>query len=311
LAASGDHVAVDKGFGSKAELGKPPTPPVVLLPAPNTNDLRKQYDTLPITFTVPELQGAATWVGKVAGDANLDQVIAEAETQSKQLAFSDVPDGDYYLNLRAKDRNGIAGYDALHQFTLNARPLQPVFISPLQNETVREPEPELIWNAVDGAKLYQLEIASDQAFKQIHEVKRVESTTYKVANSLAPGVYYWRVASIAKNEQGAEDQGPAIKLSQFTYKAMPPKPDIRQLTIEIANNRVFVHTAEPLNGFTYQARLDNEFNDQKEVWSSNGLGKQFDFLLKEYGKQTLSIKHVDSDGVVGPASVYEFNAQPQ
>lgn len=311
LGAAGNEVAVDQGFGSKAEQGKPPLPPVVLLPAPSTDSFKKQYDTLPITFTLPSMQGAAAWVGKVASDAKFNQVIAEAEALEKQLAFADVPDGEYYLNLRAKDHNGIAGYDALHQFTLNARPLQPVVVSPTPNGLVREPQPVLQWNAVEGAQLYHLEIASDQAFKQIHDEKRVKSTSYKVDESLAPGAYFWRVATIAKNEQGQEDQGPAINISQFTFRPAPPTPDISQLTVEIARNRVLVNTIAPLDGFTYQARLDNEFNEQKQVWQRSGLGSQFDFLLKEYGKQTLSIQHVDSDGVVSPAAVYEFNASPQ
>lgn len=311
LGAAGNEVAVNQGFGSKAEQGKAPLPPVVLLPAPDTNKLKKQYDTLPVTFTPPALKGAVAWVGKVASDAELNEIIAESEGQGKQLAFANMPDGDYYLNLRAKDNNGIAGYDALHQFTLNARPLQPAFVSPLAGGLVRASQPALQWHPVEGAQRYYLELASDQTFKDIHETKWVESTTYNVNKKLTPGAYFWRVASIAKNEQGQEDQGPAIKISQFIYKPLPPTPDISQLTVQIARNRVTVNTIAPIDGFTYQARLDNEFNDQQAVWQRDGLSNQFDFLLKEYGKQTLSIYHVDSDGGVSPAAVYEFNASPQ
>ncbi|MFW5440372.1 MAG: peptide ABC transporter substrate-binding protein, partial [Methylophilaceae bacterium] len=90
-----------------------------------------------------------------------------------------------------------------------------------------------------------------------------------------------------------------------------PRPDISQLKVEVFRNRVTVKTMSPPAGLTYQASLDNEFNDQKQVWHGDGLGRQFDFLLKEYGKQTLYIKHIDSDGAASPAAVYEFNANPQ
>lgn len=311
LAAQGNDIAVDKGFGSKAEQGKSPIPPVVLLAAADTRGLKKQYHSLPITFDMPDMQGAAAWAGKVASDAELNQLIAEAETQSKQLSFTDVPDGDYYLSVRAKDENGIAGYDAQHQFTLNARPLQPVTVSPIVEGVVREPRPALQWNQVAEAQMYAVEIATDAAFENIYEAKQVTTTRHQIDKELTPGSYYWRVAGIAKNEQGVIDQGPAIKVSQFTYKALPPKPDVSQLTVNIARNRAMVSTVSPVEGMTYQASLDNEFNDQGEVWKGSGLGGQFDFLLREYGKQTLKIQHIDSDGTAGPAAIYEFNAKPQ
>jgi hypothetical protein len=88
-------------------------------------------------------------------------------------------------------------------------------------------------------------------------------------------------------------------------------PDISQLTVAVSRNRVFVKTAPPLDGLTYQASLDNPFNHQVNVWQGRGLGSQFDFLLREYGHQRLYIRHVDSDGVESAPAVYEFNAQSE
>jgi hypothetical protein len=311
LGALGNEVDVDKGFGSKAELGKAPTPPVELLPAANTDNLKKQYEILPITFEMPKMQGAAAWAGKIATDAKLNQIVAETELTGTKLVFADVPDGQYYLSLRAKDKQGIAGYDALHQFTLNARPLQPEFVSPAFNGVTRENQPTLEWGAVAEANFYTVEVATDVDFNDIHEVQTVTETNCTLGKELVNGQYFWRVSSIAKNEHGQEDKGPALKVSQFNYKALPAKPDISQLQVTVSVNRVFVHTINPSDGLTYQASLDNEFNDQKTVWQGSGLSGKFDFLLKEYGKQTLRIRHLDSDGTVGPAAVYEFDAQPQ
>ena len=100
-------------------------------------------------------------------------------------------------------------------------------------------------------------------------------------------------------------------MSQFTFKPTPVMPDVSQLKINILNNRVFVETIAPPSGLVYRAKLDNEFNDQKAVWQGSGLGSEFNFLLKEYGKQTLYLWHLDSDGVVSPSAIYEFNAPPQ
>ena len=311
LGALNNEVVVDQGFGSKAELGKAPTPPVALLPAANTENLKKQYKTVPITFDMPVMQGAAAWAGKVATDAQLNQIVAETEVQGNQLVFTDVPDGQYYLSLRAKDKQGIAGYDALHQFTLNARPFQPEYVLPAANDVVRESQPTLQWSLVAEAQLYAIEVATDVDFSNIYEAQRVAEAAYTLNKKLVSGQYFWRVTSIAKNADGLEDIGPTIKMSQFSYKPAPATPDISQLQVTVVRNRVFVQTIAPPGGLTYQARLDNEFNDQKVVWEGAGLHSEFDFLLKEYGKQTLYLRHIDSDGVGSPAAIYEFDAQPQ
>jgi len=311
LAAQGSEVAVNKGFGSKAEKGKPPLPPVVLLPAADTGNLKKQYQTLPVTFTLPEMKGAVAWAGKVSADKTFNQIAGEAESNNKQLVFNGIADGQYFLSLRAKDHNGIAGYDALHPFTVNAQPLQPTVVSPVNNGVIRESKPVLQWGAIADAVSYLVEVASDNAFKQVHEASRVKGTQYQLDKGLNPGTYFLRVASIATGANGQEDKGPAIKLSQFTYKAVPPKPDLSQLNVNVAVNRVKVNTLPPLDGMTYSAHLDNEFNEQVNVWEGRNLGPQFDFLLREYGKQTLYIQHVDRDGVAGPAAVYEFSAYPE
>lgn len=311
LAAQGTEVLVNKGFGSKVEQGKAPLPPVVLLPAANTTALKKHYQSLPLTFELPDMQGAAAWAGKVVTDQQLNQIIAESESKTQQLVFADVADGNYFLNVRAKDKNGIAGYDALHAFTVNARPLQPALISPSANEVVRQAKPLLSWQPVAEAKLYSVEIAQDKSFQQVHETNRVATTEYQVSKNLAPGTYFLRLTSVANDAKGKEDIGPAIKVSQFTYKPLPPKPDVSQLTVKVANNRVYVNTLPPADGMTYDASLDNEFNHQIDVWQGRNVKEQFSFLLKEYGKQTLYIKHIDRDGVSGPAAVYEFYAHPE
>lgn len=88
-------------------------------------------------------------------------------------------------------------------------------------------------------------------------------------------------------------------------------PDISQLSVNVARNRVFVKTLPPLDGYRYHASLDNPFNDQERVWQASEVGGEFDFLLEEYGPQILYIRHVDSDGVESTPAIYEFDAQPE
>ena len=306
LIAAGEEVPVDKGFGSLSEGGAAPLPPILLLPAPATALLPNQLQTLPAAFNMSAQDGAVVWLGKVSAEANFDSIAAENISQGAQLIFNDLPDGKYYLKVRAKDKQGLEGYDATHEFILNARPFAPKASRPAQVEIVREPKPELTWESVQQANQYLLELARDADFKQLLDSQKVVNAAYKIEKNLEPGQYYWRLASI----DGA-DQGPYAVANSFIYKAKPNAPDISQLTVVVRNNKVFVNTINAPDGLRYEAVLHNEVNQQKNVWRATTTSGEFSFLLKEYGKQTLSLRHVDDDGVAGPEAVYEFNANPQ
>jgi hypothetical protein len=306
LIAAGETVAVDKGFGSLSEGGNAPLPPVLLLPAPATESLATKLEALPATFNMPAQDGAVAWLGKVSRDEKFNNIAAENLSQGTNLSFNDLPDGKYFLKVRAKDKLGLEGYDASHEFLLNAQPFAPELTAPAAAAIVREANPELTWTKIEQANEYLLELARDADFKQLLDSRRVVNNAYKIEKNLAPGQVYWRLASV----DSATDQGPYAAASSFTYKALPSAPDISQLQVRVKNNKVFVTTLEPPAGLTYEAILHNEKNQQKSVWRGTNLGAEFSFLLKEYGKQTLLIRHVEADGVAGPDASYEFNASP-
>jgi len=120
LAASGQQVRVPKGQGTLAEAGKPPRPPVALLPAPDVSSLPARVDTLPMRFTLPTQSGAVSWLGQIAEDAQFEKLLLEASSARPQLSFGDLPDGRYMLRVRAADEQGLQGRDAIHAFELDA-----------------------------------------------------------------------------------------------------------------------------------------------------------------------------------------------
>lgn len=311
LNAANQEVLVNQGFGSKAEQGKKPIPPVVLLPAVDTSGLNAQYAALPVTFEVPHMKGAERWAAKVATDAGFNQLVAEGEFNTNQLIFADVPDGQLYLNLRAKDSEGIVGYEAVHAFNVNARPFQPEIVWPTADTIVREAQPILQWQAVAEAKQYLVEVATDATFNQLIEAKQIDGLSIQLTKPLTPDQYYWRVISLAKTDDGQLEKGPALQVNAFSYKAAPAMPDISQLSVNVARNRVFVQLPPPLRGLSYHVSLHNPFNHQDDVWQSVNVDGQFDFLLREYGQQTLYIRHVDSDGIESEPAIYAFDAQPE
>ncbi len=305
LIAAGEEVGVDKGFGSLSEGGNSPLPPVLLLPAPATESLVKKLQALPATFELAAQEGAVAWVGKVSSDAQFSSIAATSLSQGTKLSFNDLPDGSYYLKVRAKDKLGLEGYDATHAFVLKARPFAPIATAPTNSATLREAKPVLAWTKVDQANQYLLELAKDAEFKELVDSQRVTNNAFKLEKELQAGQYFWRLASI-----DATGQGPYMLVSSFTYKPMPPAPDVSQLKVRVLNNQVLVNTINPLEGLRYEAILHNEKNQQKNVWHGTDLGAEFSFLLKEYGKQTLILRHTEADGTTGPDAVFEFDAPP-
>ena len=301
-----DEVAVSKGFGSLSADGAAPLPPILLLDAPQTAQLPILLQTQRIQFELPKQMGAVAFLGKLATDAKFNSVVAEKSSQANQLVFNDLADGDYFLQVRAKDKNGLEGYDATHRFTLNARPFAPIISAPAPNAMVREANPTLSWQTVDTAKTVLMELASDAQFRNILARQQLNSDVFKVDKALTAGQYFWRVASIDN-----ADQGPFSVAQQFTYKPLPNAPDIQHLTTKIVQNRVFVDMRKPDTGLSYAVRLSNDQNKQQNVWVAEQLNGQFNFLLKEFGKQTLNIRQIDADGVAGPAAVFNFVALPQ
>jgi hypothetical protein len=305
LIAAGEEVGVAKGFGSLSEGGNPPLPPVLLLSAPATESLAKKLEALPVTFDLSMQDGAVAWLGKVSSDAQFNNIAATSLSQGTKLSFNDLPDGNYYLKVRAKDKLGLEGYDATHAFVLKARPFAPTVTTPAQSAIVREAKPELTWSAVSQASGYVLELAKDAEFNGLLYHQELTNNTYKLQNELQPGQYFWRLASM-----DATGRGPYMPVSSFSYRAMPPAPDVSQIHVKVLNNQVFVTTVEPNEGLRYEAILHNEKNQQKNVWQASDLGAEFSFLLKEYGKQTLVLRHIESDGTLGPDAQFEFDAPP-
>ncbi|HEY3299480.1 MAG TPA: FecR domain-containing protein [Methylophilaceae bacterium] len=311
FSAAHESVVVNKGYGSLAEAGKPPTAPVALLAAVNTKNISSQYYELPLKFDLPPIEAAVSYVGQIYTDTKFNQIVAETEQQTSSLSFADLPDGHYFLMVRAKDKNGIAGYDAVHAFTLSARPFGPESLYPEPNLRLKNEPPELKWAPAADAQAYLLQVATDRAFNHLTIDKRIRETSYKFASNLPSGEYFWRLATIIKSPDGEEMQGPALKVNHFTYKAPPAVPDLSQLTVKVLQNKVYVSTLPPAEGTSYSVQLDNLRNHQIKVWAGENLNQNFSFWLREYGKQTLHFRQTDSEGDKSPEVIYEFDAYPQ
>ena len=220
LGAQGREVKVAGGFGSFTEAGKPPSPPRELLPKPDLTGLPSRLTGFPPTMSWPAQAGAKGWRVQLGTEPELKTVLRDLLTTSPAVVWGDdLPDGRYFVRVRAVDENGLEGFDAQHSFSLDARPLPPRIEQPSQGERQYRTDVELAWSGAPMASGYLLQLSPDPAFKvDVTEQKLDAVTRHQV--TLTPGDWYWRMASL--NQLGEPRTfGP---VQDFKVQPLPTPP---------------------------------------------------------------------------------------
>jgi hypothetical protein len=308
LAAVDSEVLVSEGFGSQATLGQAPISPVPLLPAVNTSKMIATVSKLPAVFDWPIDQGAKAWHTKLSTTPDMQNLVAESTVTEPKLMINQLPEGRYYLSVRAIDQYGIAGLDATHGFNVELSPQTPAALYPQHGQLIRELMPTFRWQADTSATAYAVEVSMDKGFKQPIVQARVNQANMALQQALQAGKYHWRIAAIAPSN-GTEKQSAWTTMS-FNVKPLPDAPDISQMQVKVRQNRVFIAIPSPPAPYQYQFNLDNPKNNQMDVWVDVNTHTSYQFLLKEYGEQTLYVRLRETDGTTGSAAVYSFNASP-
>lgn len=199
------EILIVKGYGSVAEKGKAPSPPIQLPAAPDVSKLPKLLENNPVELSIPLQQGVAAVVSQLASDAAFTKILQEQTSQSGKLTFADLADGLYYLKVRAQDQHGLQGIDAIHAFEVKVRlpvPPEPIFelLEPLNGGVIPLAPTEFVWTPVSGANSYLLQIARDSNFEDIlYELQSFESRL-SFKHSFGRGEYFWRVAVISEGK---------------------------------------------------------------------------------------------------------------
>ncbi len=222
VSAQGVEVQVDAGFGTYAEQGKAPAAPVKLLAKPDLSGLPDNILRLPPSLNWPADSAARAWRAQLSDDADFHTVLYDDVFNRPGAQWpDDLPDGQYFLRVRAIDSLGLEGLDAQHAFTLNARPIPPTPLKPALGERLALPDVELAWNAAAGAQGYRLQLAPTPEFGQ-GLIERTLPPVETTRETLSAGDWHWRIASL-------DSQGRPRAFSPHRAFRVQPPPAIPTL----------------------------------------------------------------------------------
>ena len=208
------------GTGVSAPAGQAPGAAQALLPAPRLDALPERIDRLPVSLELPAVAGAVRYRSQFAPEAGFSVIESNQLADRPQArAPAELPDGVHRIRVRAVADNGLEGFDAERTIVIDARPEPPFPSQPAQGSVVTDDTPVFSWAKVADATQYHFQLATDAGFQQrIAERDGLTEAKVTLADGLAPGSYFWRVAVTT----AAEGRGPFSDPQAF--RRPPPGP---------------------------------------------------------------------------------------
>ncbi|HRX70929.1 MAG: FecR domain-containing protein [Candidatus Competibacteraceae bacterium] len=283
---------VAQGFGARTTQGQPPGMARPLLAAPSVVNLPTEITRTPIQFSLVELPGATAYRAQIAADERFEALLFDGVASAPQVRGPDLPDGDYVLRVRGIDAQGLEGYDAYHRFRLHARPEPPFLVRPDHQATVPEKIPTFEWTESAAAVAYHFQLASDAQFaKLLLDLPDLTQSRLTPEQLLAPGVYYWRVAT----RDAAGRHGPFSDPQQFR---LLPTPEVGPP--EATGDTLVFRWSAGLPDQSYQVQLARDIHFQEIVVDQQVDKPQLAISWPESGFHYLRMRTIDPNGYVAP-----------
>ena len=136
-------------------------PVSALLPAPPASSLPAlSEDAQWLDLPMPAWSTAQGWRVAVSADAPGQQVLRNGQFEGPHARFAALPDGDYFLHVRAVDAQGISGLPASAPLRVKAHPVPPLVQSPAPGAVLAQGEAQLQCTPVDGVHSYRHQVVA-------------------------------------------------------------------------------------------------------------------------------------------------------
>ncbi len=289
----GKPFPVPAGFGTLAEAGKPPSPPIALQKAPDLSKVAALLQRVPLRFRWATMDGAASYRAQVFADPDFQNLLLDGAFKTNEAKWPDLPDGNYFLRVRAIDAQGLEGLNAEHAFTLKARPEPPFVSAPADKGKLYGDQAQFQWTKSEKAEAYHFQLASNPEFSSpIADLASLKNLQHTI--TLTPGDYYWRIASRA----AGNDEGPFSDVQTFTMKPIPASPMVPPPKIDSKHMEFQWPEGEPGQKYQFQLARDKDF---KDIHTDQTLTEPRIALGNPGGGEYfMRVKAIDADGFAGP-----------
>ena len=286
---------IPAGFGAVARVGKPPTPPIPLPPAPDLSGFPDVQQHLQLAFRWPAVPSVAGYRVQVLGDAERAALLFDRTVSQPQVSVEAPPDGRYTVQVRSIGLQGLEGPDAERRFEVDARPVPPSLLQPADAYRTHDTVPQLWWSIPQGSEHFYLQIATEPEFQDLFlERTGVAGSRFKLPELPKPGDYYWRLASTV----GA-DRGPFSESRHFRILAVPPAVKADAPAIDEEALTFTWRPALLAEQYRFQLARDEKFAEPlvDETLSETR------YVLKRpsAGTYYFRIQAISTEGVPGPA----------
>ncbi|MGH8044295.1 MAG: peptidoglycan-binding protein LysM, partial [Stenotrophomonas sp.] len=217
-------------------------------------------------------------------------------TTEPHTVLPDLEPGALRLLVRAVSAEGVEGLDAELDFQVNDQPTPPLTLRPVNTETINSARPRFEWSQVSGAAGSVLQIARDPQFLEPVLEQDARSTHLRASQDLAPGAYFWRVASRdAEGRRGRFGQPVALTLTDAPVDPalQPPQAAKGQLTLRW-------QAGAP--GQRYRVQLDRKGDFAHPLLDEQVDQPQVSLKRPWHGTLHVRVQYIDDDGYAGPFS---------
>ena len=254
-------------------LAGTPTIPTLIAPLNNSVDLGTE-----LTFSWENEGVADHFKIEIYRDSGIQNLFySEDSVHSTSITVNNFGQGkQYFWRVRSTNKNGSSGYSDLYKFrTRIGEPSILTLVAPMNSTVGLDNTIKFQWNPIDSAQYYNLEIADDSDFRNVHfEINNISASEITISNLDEGAQYYWRV--ISHNKLGS------ITISNtYNFSTHPGLPDL-PVALSPANNARNVDTQV---SFSWESAINTEFYHLEIATDKN-------FKNLFYSEDTLTVNKI-------------------
>lgn len=295
-------VPVEANFGIATLPGQPGLQKGKLPAAPDLSSVPTLLDRIPLTLTW-SAQAAGpdvkAWRAQVFAAGDFDRLLLDSRSSRPKASWGatpeldNLPDGNYTLRVRAIDALGLEGLASDHPFTLKARPEPPFSRTPAANAVIYGDALDLAWTRPQNALGFRLQVAQTPDFAA-PQIDRSDIIDTELRLTLPPGIYHFRLASIA---MGA-DLGPFGDPQTVTMRPIPPSPGPKPPTV--GDNELTLRWGVSEGAVRYQLQWASDIEFKNLLAEPSTELPELTLPRPPAGSYFMRVKSIDADGYVGP-----------